>query len=135
MRSEELLEDALMIYEGRIRNAGIEIELRLDAKASLFCLEGEIRQVLNNLIGNAVDAMAKGGKLILHTADVTDWRSGRQGLRITVADTGTGMTPVTLKNIFEPFSPQKVSAEQDWVCGSARISWNGRKASSRFGVV
>ena len=107
VRSEELLEDALMIYEGRIRNAGIEIELRLDAKASLFCLEGEIRQVLNNLIGNAVDAMANGGKLILHTADVTDWRSGRQGLRITVADTGTGMTPVTLKNIFEPFFTTK----------------------------
>ncbi len=107
VRSEDLLEGALMIYEGRVRNAGIEVETRFEAKAPLFCLEGEIRQVLNNLIGNAVDVMARGGKLILHTADVTDWKSGRQGLRITVADTGTGMTAKTLKNIFEPFFTTK----------------------------
>ena len=107
MRSEDLLEGALMIYEGRIRNAGIKVEPRLEARVPLFCLEGEIRQVLNNLIGNAIDAMARGGKLILHTADVTDWKSGRQGLRITVADTGTGMTAKTLKNIFEPFFTTK----------------------------
>lgn len=105
---EDLLLSALMIYEGKIRNAGVEVERRFDAKSSFVCLEGEIRQVLNNLIGNAVDAMATGGgKLILHTADVTDWTSGRQGVRITIADTGTGMSAKTLKSIFEPFFTTK----------------------------
>ena len=105
--SEDLLLGALTIYKGRIRNAGIMVDERFQAKACIFCLEGEIRQVLNNLIGNAVDAMNQGGRLVLHSADARDTRTGRRGVNITVANTGSGIDRTTLKRIFEPFFTTK----------------------------
>ena len=73
-----------------------------------MCFDGEIRQVLNNLVGNALDAMpAGGGKVLLRSRDATNWRTGEQGLTITVADTGTGMSPQTLKKLFDAFYTTK----------------------------
>lgn len=105
--SEELFAGTLMIYEGRIRNANIQVEQHFQTTTSVLCLEGEIRQVLNNLIGNAIDAMNQGGRLILQSAEATDWKTNRKGIRITVADTGTGMKRQTLSSIFEPFFTTK----------------------------
>jgi signal transduction histidine kinase len=74
------------------------------------CFEGEIRQVLNNLIGNAIDAMPQGGRLLIRSAECTDWRTRRPGLRITVADTGRGMSKRTMEKIFSPFFTTKGTA-------------------------
>jgi two-component system sporulation sensor kinase C len=64
--------------------------------------------VLNNLVGNAIDAMAgAGGRLSLRTREGTDWASGAGGIFFTVADTGSGMSPETVKRIFEPFFTTK----------------------------
>ena len=74
----------------------------------VLCFEGEIRQVLNNIVGNAIDAMhTGGGRLLLRSRSATDWRTGRKGLGITIADTGSGMTPQTRKKVFEAFYTTK----------------------------
>lgn len=72
--------------------------------------EGDIRQVLNNLVGNALDSMRMGGRLILRTRDCTLWRTGEPGVRITVADTGCGMSPETRARIFDAFYTTKGSS-------------------------
>ncbi len=73
-----------------------------------MCFDGEIRQVLNNLVGNAIDAMARlGGRLLLRSREGTHWTSGRRGIVFTVADTGSGMRPETVARIFEPFFTTK----------------------------
>ena len=74
----------------------------------MHCFEGEIRQVLSNLVSNAIDAMQpQGGRLLLRSRPGTDWKTGRRGLVITVADTGTGIPARVLKRIFEPFYTTK----------------------------
>ena len=103
-----LLENALSIYQGRLINSRIDISTRIRASRPVICFEGEIRQVLNNLVGNAIDAMAaSGGRLLLRSREGTDWASGASGIIFTVADTGSGMSPETVKRIFEPFFTTK----------------------------
>ncbi|HEX2918589.1 MAG TPA: ATP-binding protein [Edaphobacter sp.] len=107
VESEALFESSLAVYTRRIANSYVQVVRGPWSRRSLFCYEGEIRQVINNLIGNAVDAMANGGKLFVRSHHVTDWRDGSQGLRLTVADTGGGISPQTLSHIFEPFFTTK----------------------------
>ena len=97
------------MYQSRIVNAGIHVEERKSAAQPVRCFEGEIRQVLSNLVSNAIDAMqsSAGGRLLLRTRVGTDWTTGRQGLVITIADTGSGMPAAVLNRIFEPFYTTK----------------------------
>ncbi len=64
--------------------------------------------MLNNLIGNSIDAMQRRpGRLFLRTRLGTHWASQRQGLFITVADTGEGIPRSDQGKIFEPFYTTK----------------------------
>ena len=102
----DLFSTVLTLYEGRLRNSGIHIEKRKRAKRLVSCFEGDVRQVLNNLVGNALDAMPLGGRLILRSREATD-PAGRQGLVLTVADTGTGIPVENRDRLFEPFFTTK----------------------------
>jgi PAS domain S-box-containing protein len=105
---EELIGDTLALNRGRLVNPQIGVEERQRASRRLMCVDGEIRQVLNNLIGNAIDALPpRGGRIFIRSRDATDWKNGRAGLVITVADTGLGMSSETRKKIFEPFFTTK----------------------------
>ena len=65
-------------------------------------------QVLSNLTGNAIDAMAsRGGRLLIRSREATEWKTERKGIVLTVADTGCGMSQQTLTRIFEPFFTTK----------------------------
>jgi signal transduction histidine kinase len=98
----------LSIFQGRLVNSHITTGKRLRSTEPVNCFDGEIRQVLSNLVGNAIDAMHPGGgRLMLRSREATDWPSGRKGVTLTVADTGSGMTPETRARIFEPFFTTK----------------------------
>ena len=104
----ELLDSVLSLHQGRLRNLGITVEKRYDANTSLYCFAGELRQVFANLIGNAIDAMQGGGRLVLRARRSRDWTDpSKLGVRFQVADTGSGMTPEVRKHIFEPFYTTK----------------------------
>ena len=106
--SEELMKSVVLMYQGRIVNARVRIEERYRAHQSVRCFEGEIRQVLSNLINNAIDAIDPGGgRLLLRSRTGRDWASGRHGLVLTIADTGSGMSQPVLRRIFEPFYTTK----------------------------
>jgi len=108
---EDLYSTVLSLYEGRLRNSAITVENRRRATRPISCFEGDIRQVLNNLVGNAIDAMPTGGRLLLRSRESTDWRPGygpaRRGLTLTIADTGGGISPATRQRLFEPFFTTK----------------------------
>ncbi len=93
---------------GRLTNAHVTTEVRDQSKRSVLCFEGEIRQVLANLISNAIYAMqARGGTLFLRCRGGHDWETDTAGLVITVADTGTGMSEAVQARIFDAFFTTK----------------------------
>ncbi len=108
VRCVDLINEALTLYTGRLLNAGIRVEKRKRSSRPILCFEGEIRQVLNNLIGNAVDASrGEGARLLIRSREGTDWKTGRRGWFLTVADNGRGMSAETQKKVFEPFFTTK----------------------------
>ena len=105
---EGLIGSALSVYQGRLVNSSVEVERCTRAASLVLCFEGEIQQVLSNLIINAIDAMhPHGGRLLIRSREGTDWKTGRKGLILTVADTGSGMSSDTAAKIFEPFFTTK----------------------------
>jgi PAS domain S-box-containing protein len=103
-----LLRSILALYRARMHNSNIVPVFAHSTSSPLLCFESELRQILTNLIGNAVDAMrVGGGRLQLRTEDATLWASGSKGVRITIADDGCGMDRATLSRIFEPFFTTK----------------------------
>ena len=107
IRCTELFDTVLSLYEGRLRNSGIVVHKRKRAEQPIACFEGDVRQVLNNLVANAIDAMPAGGHLHVRSREATDWRTNRRGLTLTIADTGTGMSPETRARVFEAFFTTK----------------------------
>jgi PAS domain S-box-containing protein len=102
-----LADSVLGLYRARLQSSSISIQNDCANTSPLFCFEGELRQVLVNLISNAFDAMRSGGRLILRCRDVTLQPSGLKGVRLTVADTGIGMDAKSLSRMFEPFFSTK----------------------------
>jgi two-component system cell cycle sensor histidine kinase/response regulator CckA len=107
------------ILEMMERLIGEDIELRavFDEKLKMIKADqGQVEQVILNLATNARDAMPRGGKLTIETANVyLDANYAKQYLEVTpgwyallaVSDTGTGIDPHTLTHIFEPFFTTK----------------------------
>ena len=104
----DLFESVLSIYQGRLVNSHVHVEMRDRTTRPIECFEGEIRQVLNNLIGNAIDALhVTGGRLLVRGREATHWTTGTKGVVLTVADTGAGIAPHILAKIFQAFFTTK----------------------------
>ena len=103
----DLFSQTLDVYEAQLNNAGITVEKRKRANEPIECFEGDIRQVLGNIIANAIDAMPTGGRLLVRSRRATDWKTGRKGLAFTMADTGAGMDRETRRRLFEAFFSTK----------------------------
>jgi PAS domain S-box-containing protein len=106
---KDLIQSVIGLYQGRLLNSNIEVVYQHRGAGSITCYEGDIRQVLNNLVSNAMDSMRTGGRLILRTRNCTLWRPGTKGMCITVADTGHGMSAEVRARIFEAFYSTKGS--------------------------
>ena len=95
----ELLERTLGIVPAR---PGLQTELSdPDAVGPIFGDPSLLRQVFDNLVQNAVQAMTAGGKLEVSLARAV--REGVDGVLVTVADTGQGMTPEVTARAKDPF--------------------------------
>ena len=104
----ELLDSVLSLYQGRLNTLNISVERDYDTAMDLFCFAGEIRQVFANLVGNAIDATAAGGRLVIRARRSRSWKNPSQsGVRFAVADTGAGMERAVLERVFEAFFTTK----------------------------
>jgi signal transduction histidine kinase len=104
----ELVDSVLSLHQVRLQHRDIRVEKQYDPEMALYCFAGEIRQVFANLIGNAIDSMPDGGRLLVRARRTTDPRNPeRAGVRFTVADTGCGIAPTARKHIFEAFFTTK----------------------------
>jgi signal transduction histidine kinase len=106
---EELIESVLFFYETEINMRKISLERRYRAAPEVLYHPGEFRQVITNLIGNALDALARHGRLVVGVRPSSD-AAGRQGVAVTVADNGSGMDREILDRLFHPFATTKGDA-------------------------
>ncbi|MBL9167848.1 MAG: PAS domain S-box protein [Verrucomicrobiales bacterium] len=98
----EVVRDAVALLRPEITNRGICLVEKLSSRAPTIPIDpGQIKQVLVNLIKNAMQAMTKGGVLTLRTSTATE------GVLLSVEDTGGGIPTEQLNRIFEPFYTTK----------------------------
>lgn len=100
------IEQVLAMYQARARRERIQIDSRIDFDGLVPVLPGEIRQIVTNLLLNAIDAGARRLRLHLYVSHGSD--AGRQRtLRLVVADDGMGIPSSVLTRLFEPFFTTK----------------------------
>jgi PAS domain S-box-containing protein len=104
---EDTISAILRPYASRFPARNIDLKSRMKPCSKALLLEGEIRQVLNNLIRNAYDAMPGGGHLHMRLRPASCMKTGTEGLRVSVGDTGTGFHPAMHGHVFEPFHTTK----------------------------
>ena len=104
-----VLDSTLTLFKARLRGHSVTVEKQYRVKGTVNCIEGEIRQVIINLIGNAIDSMREGGQLTVRVRDRKDPKKGHDGIRILIADQGTGISDDVRKKIFEAFFTTKGS--------------------------
>jgi signal transduction histidine kinase len=104
----EIVNSALIFYRARLISGEVVVEKDLRECSPILGLPGELRQVVLSLIGNAMDAIRPGGTLRIRAANAREHRNGsRQGVRLSIADTGPGISPEIRDLLFEPFVSTK----------------------------
>ena len=98
----EVAQDVIQLLSTEISAHSIETNLELSSSPVAGMLdEASIRAATLNLVLNAVQAMSKGGRLTISTG------AGGGKLWMNITDTGSGMSPEQIKQIFEPFNTTK----------------------------
>ncbi len=140
----EIIDSAIAPLAGRMAASNIEVQRRYRQKAHVLGARRELRQVLVNVVLNAMNAMQQGGRLLVRTKEATNWKTGRKGVRLTIADTGHGMNHSTMKRIFEPFFTTRASVGTGlglWLCSGivqkhgGEIRVKSRQTAGRSGTV
>jgi PAS domain S-box-containing protein len=99
----DVIKDVVTIYERKITYKGLIIQHQVEPDLATWAFKGELKQVLSNLLANAIDASREGGRIVIRARRSRDHRFGNWGLRITVADNGTGIAQQDKPRIFAPF--------------------------------
>jgi nitrogen-specific signal transduction histidine kinase len=107
MDVNNVVEDTIALFARQLERSGIRSRVDLGKLPPVVGSADQFRQVLSNLVVNAKDSMPNGGQLLLRTRHVPA-RDGVHGnVRITIADTGTGISRELLQTMFEPFVSTK----------------------------
>lgn len=104
----DLIRDVLVVYERKLAYKRIETIVSVSPDLKLYGRQGELRQALSNLVTNAIDASKINGKIWLRARVARSWsRDVEEGVRITLADNGSGMSREVQNKLFIPFFTTK----------------------------
>jgi two-component system, chemotaxis family, CheB/CheR fusion protein len=105
----ELIDNLLMFYQRQVQSLGVKVDKRYDSVGRVVGVSGELRQVIANLLANAIDALSVAGtKLKIHVYESADWQNlSKRGIRVVVADDGPGINAEIQVNLFRPFYTTK----------------------------
>jgi signal transduction histidine kinase len=132
----DIVEEVLHLFEARLKNGAVQVERQYKCTTPIQAIEGEIRQMISNLIVNSIDAMPQHGTLHLRTAGPISV-DHRPMVTLTISDTGVGVADEHRKRIFEPFFTTKKSLGTGlglWVTSELVKKHDGRiRIRSRVG--
>ena len=114
-----LFDSVVDLLRAKITTKRAIIEKQCNAALQMTASQGELRQVLSNLLANSLDAIQEEGKVTLRATPSSDVESGRHWIRISIADNGQGIHHAALSQIFDPFFTTKGTVGNGlglWVC-------------------
>ena len=118
-----VLESVLRLYENKLKSKSIAVEKEFAECPPVRGLQGEIKQLIANLISNGADAVAPGGKIRISMAPA---QKG-DGVEIKIADNGPGVPEKNRTHIFEPFFTTKEDV------GTGLGLWVSKEIAERHG--
>ncbi len=118
-----VLESVLRLYENKLKSKSIAVEMDFADCPPVRGLQGEIKQLIANLISNGADAVAPGGKIRISMAPAEQG----DGVEIKIADDGPGVAEKNRAHIFEPFFTTKEDV------GTGLGLWVSKEIAERHG--
>ena len=98
----ELVDAVLSLFGKKIEQQAIRVEKNLaPGVPEVHCMDGEIRQIIANLVGNAIDSMPDGGIMSISLREVEG------AVELAVTDTGCGIPEAIRPKLFQPFFTTK----------------------------
>ncbi len=107
VRLEEVLDSVLELYSRQVLDKQLRVTRRYRSDGEILNFPGELRQVFSNLVLNAIDALPPEGELILSVRSCHHPQTRKRGVRVLVADRGTGIAEHLRPRLFEPFFTTK----------------------------
>ncbi|WP_446745463.1 sensor histidine kinase [Silvibacterium acidisoli] len=104
----ELVEEVLVLFGRKLAARKIEVVREFGRMDTVVAFPGEMRQIITNLISNAIEACTGRGRIIVRIRSIAS-RHGRgpAGLRLSVADNGPGIPPEVIPRLGKPFFTTK----------------------------
>jgi len=106
LKLSEVLDSVSMILQRSLRDKQIAFSTRVLTQSSISAFPAEMRQVVSNLIGNAVDAVPPGGQIEVSIEDVP-LKDSQPGVLLSVRDNGHGISKEDRAKLFQPFFTTK----------------------------
>jgi two-component system, NtrC family, sensor kinase len=124
----ELIEEVLGLYARRIGDKNLRVVRQYETCDPLTAFPGEMRQVLSNLISNAVEATSEGGRIVIRIRAARKWGArDTRGLRLSIGDNGSGIPNEVRTRLGEPFLTTKGQS------GTGLGLWVTQSILSRYG--
>jgi signal transduction histidine kinase len=126
----ELIEEVLGLHARRIGDRNLRVVRQYETYEAIMVYPGEMRQVLSNLIANAIEATSERGRIVIRIRAARRW-SGREnrGLRLSIGDNGSGIPDQVRSRLGEPFFTTKEEGGTGlglWVTQSIISTYGGR---------
>lgn len=97
----EAMQSALDLLKTKIREKHAVIRKEFDEDVQVIAVAGELRQVFANLLVNSLDAVIEKPKIAVRISRCAAFRGGREYVRITIADNGTGISASAQRQVFD----------------------------------
>jgi PAS domain S-box-containing protein len=121
-----VIESVLKIYDNKIKSKSVLLDLELASECpAVFGLQGEMKQLIANLVSNAADAVGHTGRIRISMTSVQ--RAHGNGVELKVEDNGPGISAEHRAHIFEPFFTTKKDV------GTGLGLWVSKEIAERHG--
>jgi two-component system, NtrC family, sensor kinase len=124
----ELIEEVLGLHSRRVGDKNLRVVRQYETYEPVTVFPGEIRQVLSNLIANAIEASSERGRIVIRIRAGRKWSGrGARGLRLSIGDNGAGIPADVRQRLGEPFFTTKGQS------GTGLGLWVTRSILGRYG--
>ncbi len=103
----ELARQVIRMFQPKIDSKKVLVSFSSRLESEYVVHPGEFKQIVTNLLANAIDAVPRGGTIAIRVRPGRDWAASESGFRITIADNGVGISRTDRKRLFQPFFTTK----------------------------